>query len=58
MLTILRKMLSVAHEWGVIPFVPKVKRLKPPPNKFDFLAFEEAERLVAAAEGECGRCGW
>jgi integrase len=52
MLTILRKMLSVAQEWGTIPFVPKVKWLKVPPNKFDFLTFEEADRLMAAADGE------
>ena len=52
MSTILRKMLSVAQEWGVIPFLPKVKWLKVPPNKFDFLTFEEADRLMAAAEGE------
>jgi len=52
MLTILRKLLSVAHEWGVIPFVPKVKWMKVPPNKFDFLTFEEADRLIAAADGE------
>lgn len=52
MLTILRKLLSVAHEWGEIPFVPRVKWLKVPPNKFDFLTFEEADRLMAAADGE------
>lgn len=52
MLTILRKLLSVAQEWEIIPFVPKVKWLKVPPNKFDFLTFDEADRLIAAAEGE------
>ncbi len=52
MLTILRKMLSVAQEWEVIPFVPKVKWLRVPPNKFDFLTFEEADRLIGAADGE------
>ena len=52
MLTVLRKMLSVAHEWELIPNVPKVKWLKVPPNKFDFLSFEEANRLINAAEGE------
>jgi integrase len=51
-LTVLRKMLSVAQEWGLIPFVPKVKWLRVPPNKFDFLTFEEADRLMAAADGE------
>jgi integrase len=52
MLTILRKMLSVAQEWGTIPFVPKVKWLRVPSNKFDFLTFEEADRLIAAADGQ------
>lgn len=51
-LTVLRKMLSVAQEWGLIPFVPKVKWLRVPPNKFDFLTFDEADRLVAAADPE------
>jgi integrase len=35
-----------------IPFVPKVKWLRVPPNKFDFLSFEEAGRLMAAADDE------
>jgi hypothetical protein len=52
MLTVLHKLLFVAQEWGIIPFVPKVKWLKLPPNRFDFLTFEEADRLIAAAEGE------
>ena len=51
-LTVLRKMLCVAQEWGLIPFVPKVKWLRLPPNKFDFLTFEEADRLVAGADPE------
>lgn len=52
LLTILRKILSVAQEWELIPFIPKVKWLKVPPNKFDFLTFEEADRLIAGADGE------
>jgi len=51
-LTVLRKMLSVAQEWGIISFVPKVKWLRLPPSKFDFLTFDEADRLVAAADPE------
>ncbi len=51
-LTVLHKMLSVAQEWGVIAFVPKVKWLKVPENKFDFLAFGEDERLLAGADGQ------
>jgi integrase len=52
MLTILRKTLSVAQEWGTIEFVPKVKWLRVPPNRFDFLTFDEADRLIAGADGE------
>ena len=48
-LTVLHKLLSVAEEWELVPFVPKVKWLKAPKPEFDFLDFEEAERLVAAA---------
>lgn len=51
-LTVLHKLLSVAQEWGLIPFVPKVKWLRVPPNKFDFLTFEEADRLVAAGAAD------
>jgi integrase len=51
-LTILRKALSVAAEWGSVQTVPPIKWMKTPPSKFDFLTFEEAERLVAAAEPE------
>ena len=49
-LTALRKMLSVAQEWDFIEHVPPVKWLRVPPQKFDFLSFEEAERLVKAAD--------
>jgi integrase len=51
-LTVLRKMLSVAHEWGKLSRAPKVKMVKVPPPEFRFLAFEEAERLVASAAQE------
>lgn len=51
-LTVLRKMLSLATEWRLIPHVPKVVWMKAPDPEFDFLEFEEAERLVAAADGE------
>ena len=51
-LTVLRKMLSIAQEWELIEHVPPVKWLKVPPQKFDFLSFEEAERLVNAADAQ------
>ncbi len=49
-LTMLRKSLNIAHEWGVIESVPKIKWLKLPKPEFDFLDFEESERLIAAAD--------
>lgn len=51
-LTVLRKALVVAEEWGALAAIPPVKRLRAAPAKFDFLSFDEAERLVTAAERE------
>jgi integrase len=51
-LIVLRRLLGLAQEWGALDRVPKVKWLKVPEAEFDFLDFEEAERLIAAAEGE------
>jgi integrase len=51
-LIVLRRMLGVAMEWGLLDRVPVVRWLKVPEAEFDFLDFEEAERLLAAAEGE------
>jgi integrase len=51
-LTVLRKILSTAVEWGVIVAVPQVKWLKTPVPEFDFLTFDEAFRLIAAASKE------
>ncbi len=50
LLGVLHRMLVVAHEWGFLAAVPKFKLLKVPPQEFDFLTFEEADRLVAAAD--------
>ena len=50
LLTILRKLLVVAAEWRLIDRVPRVKWLKAPKPGFDFLDFEEADRLEAVAE--------
>jgi len=51
-LTILRKLLAVAEEQGVIDHIPRVRffRVEKPP--FDFLDFDEAERLIMAADPE------
>ncbi|WP_163866109.1 tyrosine-type recombinase/integrase [Myxococcus eversor] len=51
-LAALRKLLALAQEQGVIAHVPRVKRLKTKKPPFDFLSFEEAERLIAATEPE------
>ncbi len=49
-LTVLRRTLAVAQEWGDLAVIPPVKWLKAPEPEFDFLTFEEADRLVEAAE--------
>jgi integrase len=46
---LLGKILRYAHELEVLESVPKIRKLKTAPAKFDFLAFEEADRLLAAA---------
>ena len=51
-LTVLRRMLSIARKRGVIANVPEVEWLRPPKPEFDFLTYEEAERLLKAADGE------
>lgn len=51
-LTVLRKILATAVEWRVIASVPQIKWLRTPAPEFDFLTFEEASRLIAAAAAE------
>lgn len=51
-LTMLHKLLAVAVEWNIIGHAPAMKWLKAPEPEFDFLDFEEAERLRAAGDGE------
>lgn len=51
-LIVLRRMLMVARKRGLITQVPEFELLKAPLPDFDFLDFEEADRLVAAAQGE------
>ena len=53
-LTMLNKMLNLAVEWRVLTHAPKIKWLKTPEPEFDFLDFEEAARLIAAATGDTG----
>ncbi len=49
-LTILRKLLAVAEEQGVIAHIPRVRFFRVEKPSFDFLDFDEAERLVKAAD--------
>jgi integrase len=51
-LTVLRRILAVAAEWGKLKSVPHVRWLKVPDPEFDFLDFSEAKRLVIAADPE------
>jgi integrase len=51
-LTVLRKSLVVAHEWGLLQNVPMIRWMKAAKPGFDFLDFDEASRLVAAADEE------
>jgi integrase len=48
-LAVLGKMLRIAVEWKRTSFVPKVKLLKLPEQRFDFFGFAEAERLAQHA---------
>ena len=51
-LVVLRRMLVVARKRGLIEYVPDFEWLKAPQPDFDFLDFDEADRLVNAAEGQ------
>jgi integrase len=51
-LTVLHKLLALAKEQGVLEHVPGVKLFKTEKPTFDFLTFEEAERLLNATEVE------
>jgi integrase len=48
-LATLGKLLRYAEEIEIIGKVPRIRLLKTPPPEFDFLSFEEAEKLLAAA---------
>jgi len=49
-LTVIRRMLVIARKRGLITTVPEIDWLKVPPQEFDFLDFEEADRLLAAVD--------
>src|SRR5260370_32388025 len=48
-LTALRKLLNLAVEYRALQHAPKIKQLKVHEQTFQFLAFEEVDRFVAAA---------
>ena len=54
-LACLGKMLRYAHEIELIDKVPKLKLLKVPVQKFDFLDFEELSRLLEATKSDSAR---
>jgi integrase len=51
-LTVLRRLLALAAKRGLIAAVPEIEWLRAAKPTFDFLAFDEAHRLLAAADGE------
>jgi integrase len=51
-LTVLRRLLVLARRFKLIEHVPEIMWLKAPKPEFDFLAFDEADRLIAGADGE------
>lgn len=48
-LTVLRRLLALAERRGLVASVPHIDWLRAPRPDFDFLTFDEAERLLAAA---------
>ncbi len=49
-LSVLRKALALAKEYGELEVVPTVKMPRIPPQVVDFLTFEEAERFIAMSD--------
>jgi integrase len=54
-LVCLGKMLRYANEIELLDVVPRIKLLKVPPQKFDFLTREEFSRLIEATTGDLAR---
>lgn len=50
-LTVLGHVLQVGRKRGLIATVPEISRVKMPLPDWDFLTFEESERLIAHAKG-------
>jgi integrase len=49
-LCILSCCLKTAEEWGMLKEIPKIKLLKIPPQKYDYLTEAETEQLLRCAE--------
>jgi integrase len=49
-LTVFRRILAIAAEWGEVDFVPAVRWLECADPEFDFLTFDEANKLIACAD--------
>ncbi|MCF7900582.1 site-specific integrase [Candidatus Babeliales bacterium] len=50
-LTVLRKCLETALEWQILETTPRVKLLKTPPSKFDYLNESECKLLLDNSNG-------
>ncbi len=50
-LAVLRRGFHSAVEWGLVDSCPVIKKLKTPPQEFDFLSVEESRLLVDSARG-------
>lgn len=50
-LSMLRIALTTAEEWGLLASVPRIKLLKVPPQKFDYLLPDEADFLLDNTDG-------
>ena len=49
-LILLRRILAVALRWGILPKIPPITVPRPDNHRLDFLTFDEAARLVDAAD--------
>lgn len=52
LLKLVKQILIMAKRRKLIAEVPEIEYLKAPESKTDFLSFDEADRLVAAADGD------
>ncbi len=49
-LATLSKMLHYAEDLEIIDYIPRIRHLRVPDTEFDFLTFDEADRLLKAAD--------